>query len=876
MIKVPTPALVMCSQWGRERQRYRHDLRNLLAQVGAPPDLRFLRGALACTRAIVAAHADELSQCLRAVPGSRHESAELVETLDRVLAWIALQPWAESDARLQAIGRVSALNSNPLRGYCLVLLYHWANLFYDAEPDPTDPAADRGFGAVRDEFSIYVLAAQSTLNADEYLPYLKRWWSAGRQPELSPFDDSHLASRVAAASRALRRLSLLEHCDLLRALTQDLSKPLHQRLYVAMQSERETEQRAMLNALARLLEFVKPGWRRPGGGGRDQSSSRSSPVGTRRTAIRDGYVRLAGGGAVVLLTELEEGYSLETFQLEQDQSSWDAEDESQEDDLDDGSPDDLDGPLEKPKARSRRKRRKLEEEVAGDGSEWMPQDDLVGPVRVDCLIAADEHGQADDGDGIRQVGESRWASEHARRSHQAHALPRGRLPFADAWAVLKAMRNEAPNCPIAKDLLRLHVALALGRSWSKLSTVTISPGLAPPTAMDDSEIVYRLDKRRWILPAAPPAWKDLEVEVQERRIWTTLEITDHTGFYDLLAHFGMLKPWRSSKPEKGRHHAITQWLKSVLPDNPPTAASCSRFLVHRLLEESGGDLGVVRLITGTLHSHGSSVAHYAHLHDRDLWRHYRTAWRSQRRGTWDGVASSSSFSDQGDGYGARRVPTRSAVNLLFDELWRRIQTRSGAEQRNLYTAYSVAAWILGIGMRPVTDPHFLEYADLRGRLLVSFIDKAKTDYHRRVNGMPPPLEIHARRYEHFRDALNREEPPPSIHRLIFRYQDPDTLKWSAFRPIHFKKLVESFFPFEPYALRRYARTQLVAQGVELEDVDAFMGHWWDGVSPFDPRSTYPIKRVLDLSTAKAQSVRACVATMMSEAGFRPRWMPRAI
>ena len=384
------PALSLHRQWVRAFPARREELQWLLTQLGVPPDLRYLHDGLIATRTALAAHGEELATCLRAVPGERLGPVRLVEAIDRVLSWVSTLSWAANDPRMLPIGRTSSREINPLSGYCLGLLHHWANLFYTAEPEPGvgRSGGDRGYASLQAEFSTYVLAAQSTMDPSDYLPYLRQWHAEDRQPDDPPIDDRRLASRVASASRAVRRLSLLEHRELLEALRNDSGAPLSRRLYEAMNMEWSPEQQPLLNAMARLLEAVKPGWERPGGPGALRiAEARGNARGTRREKLRDGYVSLAGGEAFALTYELDEGLFVESIRFRQDRLPQALLDEAEEE----KEASALSGPhadepeLPGAQAARARRRKQLEEEHQGavDGYEWLPYDDLAGPEVVE-------------------------------------------------------------------------------------------------------------------------------------------------------------------------------------------------------------------------------------------------------------------------------------------------------------------------------------------------------------------------------------------------------------------------------------------------------------------------------------------------------------
>lgn len=65
------------------------------------------------------------------------------------------------------------------------------------------------------EFSGYIIAAQATIDPAAYITFCRQWWGAKQLPDRWLYPMPHLASRVAGASRAMRRLSRGEHRALL-------------------------------------------------------------------------------------------------------------------------------------------------------------------------------------------------------------------------------------------------------------------------------------------------------------------------------------------------------------------------------------------------------------------------------------------------------------------------------------------------------------------------------------------------------------------------------------------------------------------------------------------------------------------------------------
>jgi hypothetical protein len=346
-------------------------------------------------------------------------------------------------------------------------------------------------------------------------------------------------------------------------------------------------------------------------------------------------------------------------------------------------------------------------------------------------------------------------------------------------------------------------------------------------------------------------------------------LNDQTGFHALLKHFGLDHDGQPARRLSGvRRKAIPQWLRQTLPDADASLSLCAQFLFYRLLSISRGDLGIARLITGTVHSHGGSIAHYAHYEAPRLWHAYWQAWSTDPRPYVANAGDrdpDSSNATTVRGYGAKRVPTTEAVRRLVTFLQEQIRSaRRGAERSNFYTAYTLAGLVLGLGMRPVTEPRLMDFGEgVADLLVVTYLDKARTDYHRRINAVPRSLATHLDRYARFLRTQDRWRNPQNPLPPVFRYIDPLTGTQERFKPSDFERLAGQIFGLELYALRRFARTRLIEDPeVHAEDLDGYMGHWFHRVSPHDPLSTYPMMRLHEFA-------RGPVSRMLQGVGFKP-------
>lgn len=854
----------------------------LASQLNLLPSLDYLADGLVRSRGCVRSFSAEFEYCLRAVPGTRLEPEELIGEIDHLLRWVELQSWAADDGRLKVMARESADAPHPLAGDCLSVNFHWPNLFYTLEPQDSvgaGPPADSShqpYERLMEEFSIYVVAAQSTIPPEAYSRFCREWWVAKSQPARAPFPQHRLFNRVAGASRAMRKLTLKEYTSLftaLRNLSGDV--PFYERVFAAKGKRWTQDEQTALNAIALMLEDVVPGWRRRTGnylkGG--ETVGAQVPSGVKRREFRDGYVRVSGTDCVATTYESESGILFESIipkpqtptdlvaeyveQLKEDEQAHALESDAKKA-----------SKAEKERAKAERaleRERRIalataEAEAELDGHEWLPVDDTAGDIQIDAAILPTDSKIS----GVSPGSNSRWAAEHRRRHHLSHRLVPGRLGLAEIKSVLAAMMQVDPESENAKAIVCLHAGIALGRSLQDACSLLIHQSM-PGLGIDAERIHYVLDDRQWIVFTPPPAFESRNPRsVQERIRWPMIRLADWTGFDHLLSHLGLAVPGQPVRRlSVSRTNAVADWLQEILPHDDIRLSSCPRLLFNLLLDTNNGDLGIAQLISGQTRSHGGSVAHYSHYRAAELWAAYARAWGRE----YVIPAASEEQDQQPRGYGAHRVPTRDSVRGLMQWLQTKLQATPLVERHNHYTAYSWAALVLGTAMRPVREPHiFSPGEDAAEQLIVTFLDKARTDYHRRVNAVPKALAEHLYRYAQYLRSMDRLIPTDDKRRQIaFRFVEPSG-EVRAFRPSDFEALCSEVFDFELYSLRRFARTELAGCGtLSGEDLDAYMGHWFDGVSPHDRLSTYPITRLHSVALHE-------VTNLLKAVSFKPLWI----
>ncbi|UGB45434.1 hypothetical protein LQ772_15865 [Frateuria edaphi] len=793
-----------------------------------------------------------------------------MDTIDVLVDVVQAQAWPVDDLRMLPMARTNASAKHPLSGYCLSVSFHWANLFYTLEPSvgtSTGPAdAPLPFEDLMAEFSTYVLAAQSSIEPGAYLAFCQSWWSSGQLPSRAPYTSRRLASRVAAASRAMRQITLAEHGELFSYLAdRTAGDPLYERVDSAQRLGWDEDNERVIDAIARLLEDVRLGWSRSPGPPRRSSTGKATSRKVVHRNFRDGFVRVSEQEAILLKDTTEEGWAFEYMLVAPETMEGATRERLQElidatpvsdkgEESNGGAPDEDDSSA----SEDLKERARNEAEIRLDGSEWIPAEEAAGNDGLEAIRL----DTSEDAPAVTSTGtSSRAAAEHIRRHHFAHRLAKNRLLLNEAQQLLAALREEPAESDDREVLMGVHACLALGRPIHEIvSKLCIHEGGAR-LGLNPEEIHYMCESRQWIVPCPAPAWQELDRDTDERIQWPQMWLNDQTGFGALLRHFGLATDGRPlQKLTVNRKRAANGFLARALPKADTTLEQCANFLFHQILATSQGDLGLACLITGQRHSHGSSVGHYANYRPQTVWRAYRRAWAGS---SVVPPAAAYPIDEAQGGYGAKRVPTTEAVRRLLATL--RSQAASGQDPQscNAYVAYTLAGLVLGLGMRPVVEPRITDVAESFGKkLFLSLIDKARTDYHRRINAIPARLAKHLLHYEVFgsgtRQCLLTSEDSP-----LFPYIEPGTGARVCFRPSHLQAIAAPHFALELYALRRYARTHLrEARGVHAEDLDAYMGHWLHRVSPHDPLSTYPMRRLAELAEGP-------VERMLDAVGFEP-------
>jgi integrase len=799
----------------------KHQLSELIVMVGIPADLSYWFDGLRRTRLILQHDKEEFDELLQAVG-----SPETTQTwLDRITLGEELaRPMIESpdDPMSLEMGTPEAGKPHPLAHFCLSVCPHWTALFYEQDPSAT-PEQQNAYKALQAIVLRCVLAAHvRTRDVREFLDLYQEW--RGITDKVAGLKGDHPVRRIEAASRSLRRLAhvdfapyiewfvredetLIEMCDAVGEQLDNAATP------APGVKDVSAGLRGILGDLRRLGELVL-------GTVSVRSRGPSAARGETRREWPDGYIRITRGRLAFSVEQLDdETRLLRIFECAD--------------------------------------RRKL------SPSDW----DEPGPPPID---ASDQSGMtimenSDAWEGPRRLQSERQVAQIARQS-TAPTHDRASLTH---WQVTKLL-NALPK--VESELRSyLIVSLATGRDLAMLGLPILSriPSRPPKIAFLAGA------QPAWIVRIDPPAFADASVTNAERRTTSVLKLPDLLGFAACLGQPApSIVTWSSDIRPRAR-----TWLRQELWDPSLCLGALDSFLSRRLLELTGGELGLQQLLLGSPWQHAQSSAHYTARSLEVAVKLYRRALRipditmpatlpntpalpceapedampptppdeqvaGVHAGEDRGVGSASAPSVA---IGARRVPTVDSVRALLKALAGQAAETTGTARRNALTAYTLVAFNVGAAGRGFGTRRLQDV--IRPYGLIVLAEKGKA-YNERLVPLAPTL---AALLDAYLNALAGWGYRPEGPYGLFCWWNGGIGPEEPFTPKRFSALAGALgFDLELYALRRFARSELIERGAPPEDVDALMGHWLDLLSPHDKLSTYPIRRLRALANGAVE------------------------
>ncbi len=766
-------------------ERERAELSTLITQVGIPPDLCYLRDGLERTRRLLVADAAAFDELLKA-SGNADTTKDWLARVDLALSLVDSISTDPHDPVHLSMARLSQVDGHPLNKYCMGICPYWAVQFYEVPQTEPDEMRD-AYADLHALVSRYLLVAQARVRGS---PSPDPYASQSKKAKLSRDGSRKLpAGRVESAALGLRRLGASQYRQYISLLA-ERSDRLDDRVAEAeyMLDLRASEDSSLskdeverILASFRLLDELI--WQ-------EFDARRRRIRGLSRAARKlgpDGYVRLGKSGLLLATEALDVGGAL--IRILRDST---------------------DAPS------------KNEPVVPG-----APAVDTADQADVIVLELDDPHGTSSQ----RRIEALRQAKSLVRYSTWP-TLDRSTL---NAWQAdrLRSALTALQQIDLKRYLL---ASLATGRDFAG-SGVSVFKQMPE----DPPEVSFLNDvEPSWLLRVDPPAWRDTAVVAGERPLAEAIRLPDVLGFSACL---------RGTKAPKLRWNESIRgeaenWLQETLWDTSIKLRGLHGFLPRRLMEESGGDLALTRLLTGATVGHAGSAIHYCSIDEGRAAEIYRRAIPPEP-GKPDLVMPASA----GLAIGARRVPVLEAIKDLVDKAKMRVGGASGVDRRNALTFYTLLGFNLGVAGRAFEIRKVADFVSLHGMAVLS--EKGSV-YNNRLVPLAPTLRSQLSAYL---NALGSWGYSPTGAHGLFAFWPDKGLPVEPFSPKHFEELARPLgFELELYALRRFMRSELIQRGTDPEDIDALMGHWFNLLSPHDPLSTYSPRRLQRLGSEQIERI----------------------
>lgn len=686
---------------------------------------------------------------------------------------------------------------------------YWCGLFYTNPPGAQ--SGESRYDSLFSELAIHFLSLTATVDVNSYEQFIGAWAKDGAVPAELPAQMARFHGRLASAGLAARRLTLRTHRAAYVALSNSVDgETLDDRLYDALERPDsipwDADNLVALNDLALLFILTVPGWTRPGRATERELSSGTHRGGAGHENLPDGFVRIAGTSYAQQAIQLDTG---ETVNI-------------------------------------------VRSITEGDESETDEPEE--GEIADDWITVTEDESISSGGGHATRVLRSRQQAVHIARYHQQLTLASDVPTQSELRGVVDWLRQLAAGekpWPVKHPEVPLLIAISLstGRSIEEIGGAGFQADDPAPTC----PVTYLTTRRAWRILINGPSYASASYSAcpSEHPVNPSIELPDF-GFFDaLLDRSGISRAAPRRKPTLQARAAADEALASAAGDSHLTSVMLPRVLFRLLLNAGRGDLAIASMLTGQRVAHSATTLHYSTYPDAIFQRVYQAAassiWR--RKAPAAPRAGPSASPVASTYYGSRQCPRGDAVRRLIRHLGFPLQKHDVAdplEYHNRYTAYVVAAQSLGLAFRGVVSPAVSDWIPREG--LVTFTDKARADYHRRVSYVPPVLSRLLLNYADHRRYMARSyaaQPDAWTDAAVFVVWDATTGEFRPFRPIDFDAFSGDYgLPLR--SLRHFMRTTLVcniisasgSHGPAVEIVDAWMGHWHIGLSPREAGSTF--------------------------------------
>lgn len=843
--------LIECAPEGE-----RAHLRWCASALTIPGNLAFLDHGLELTLGILDRIGPAFEQCFgRFAPETQGNepssaSAFLRDQCERLLSLSAADEAPSTDLMRRRMEGKMGRSTTPLHGKSVDSSPYWASLFYMVDPEADRTVAD-AYERLTDLVLIDLWTVSARLPSAPYFAYLEQKTALegirgveGQEAvatriskQLKSFISGTDRSRIRSAARVVRKLSDAEWRDLLMELSSvdadDLPELVRgaellwwERLNPDTFAEGDkTKTSGEAEILSAFDLLVRTSRGHEGLHNRTRRSSGSGRKSTRHTRTFLGFVRLPD--SEVLFDEPE-----------------------------------TDGPTPLVAYRPPRSARARAEDVELLGEMNIGPDD--DPARGGTLHVS---GHVSGSDG-RLTNTSLASRQIAKRLRKIHARMRSRSNALSARAI-RALGAWCAPCTggprIAREEAWLKIALGTGRLPDSTCRVSIL-GTAPSgtDGPDRDEIQFLIDRTCWRIPVPAPAFADLEQPVASVPVQGFVDLPDLLDFAG-FARANQGSATASSSLSRlptgaGVQKQVLELARDITGDAHLPMSSLSGWLFDRLIDVSHGDMALATMLTGRSLSHSRTLQHYSVLEGQLVMDRYRQAIAvlvpdSSSPPSEDPMPAAISSSRAA---GANRVPSLEAMQRVIGRLKEQIAI-GGEDGVRALVNYTQIGFHLGTGARPIAARYFPLALDVLP--VVVLTEKAPSPYYE--NPVPLAKPVHAQ-LGRLVAALRALVPGWDATRdSVFPLLGPDLSILRPLRPMDLDAtMIQLGFDIELYGLRRFLRSQLMRRNVHGEDIDALMGHWFDGASPWDPLSTYAPKRLFDL-------VNGPVSELLAEIGFVP-------
>ncbi|MBR9813830.1 hypothetical protein GYB61_08260 [bacterium] len=515
-----------------------------------------------------------------------------------------------------------------------------------------------------------------------------------------------------------------------------------------------------------------------------------------------------------------------------------------------------------------------------------------------------DEGQAENG-GRRSTSITSVFGAIARhraiaRNNQAFHWAWKELSGAEQAFVQNLLARAGDNLDSCPNDLVVNVAsvFSLGRPTRALRNAMVTHSSNPPGSQ---LIEYVLDLQLWRIKILPPAYTSMVIEEDDEENPAVYQTSDRVLLPDLFGIHRFIAPLvpqntdadapsggRLKKPFKTanllprgrkRIRELERMFNEITPKHMRLGVDRLAHPLRSQLLQRSRDAAVAAILCDDNSLHGQTLRHYNTMLVTDVQAHYEEAAKSVL-----GVASRKPpkvatdeirrINDVGfrTHVGSKLLPRTEYVQSVVANLKRTLAENSqqNSEQSvrifsNTQTLYLGLWMTTALALRARIDPWPCS-VDLDRQIAV-VNDKEKFEgFGVRLGYLPGGLCQQIRFHQRHRKrlALNSGADPSQLEQLGFPNL-PVILERSrseivALRPSMFTDLIGLQFPIN--SMRRYTRTYLKTAGAPGEWIDAYLGHWQNGMSPYD---RYASMSPMDIQ----QELRPLLDDMLDALGFEP-------